>query len=200
MAAQSWAGRGAAREHQEGEEKMLLDACRHGWKAPVLVVPRHPRRFGRVAALGLIAPKAAPDASPADRSISATRWRDGFYFRRRGHCVIGGSFGTFGARISSRRSRWDAVATGPSMSTSRGDAPCARGRRRVSGEDAVPPFACDGIALRSKKLAQYVRPPGLTCEAHRGVTQRHLAACLDLLRKKQSGSDPDSKESVPVPV
>jgi 3-deoxy-D-manno-octulosonic-acid transferase len=47
------------------------------------------------------------------------------------------------------------------------------------------------LLFDARKLAQMAAAGLELCEAHRGVTERHLNACLELLRKKQSGSDPD---------
>ena len=47
------------------------------------------------------------------------------------------------------------------------------------------------LVLKNENYAQMSAAGLELCEAHRGVTERHLNACLELLRKKQSGSDPD---------
>jgi len=140
----------------------------------------------------------------ADRvHLGDTMGEMAFYFAAADVAVIGGSFGPFGGQnlIEALAAGTPAV-TGPSMFN------FAEATRLAVDAGAAYQAKDAGSALRfatellfdAKKLAQMSAAGLALCEAHRGVTQRHLAACLDLLRKKQSGSDPDSKESVPVPV
>jgi 3-deoxy-D-manno-octulosonic-acid transferase len=189
---------------REGEEKLLLEAL-PPWdgKLLVLVVPRHPRRFGEVAALAQSRRSRNPIPAPADRvHLGDTMGEMAFYFAAADVAVIGGSFGPFGGQ-----NLIEALAVGTPVVTGPGMFNFAEATRLALGAGAAYQAKDAGSAIRfatellfdARKLAQMAAAGRELCEAHRGVTERHLTVCLDLLRKKQSGSDPDSKESVPVP-
>jgi 3-deoxy-D-manno-octulosonic-acid transferase len=181
---------------REGEEKMLLDAL-PPWdgKLLALVVPRHQRRFGEVAALAQSRRSRNPMPGPADRvHLGDTMGEMAFYFAAADVAVIGGSFGPLGGQnLIEALAVGTPVVTGPSMFN------FAESTRLAVDAGAAYQAKDAGSAMRfstellfdAKKLAQMSAAGLKLCQAHRGVTERHLQACLALLGKKNPGSEPD---------
>jgi 3-deoxy-D-manno-octulosonic-acid transferase len=172
---------------REGEEKMLLDAL-PAWdgKLLVLIVPRHPRRFGEVAPLAQSRRSRNPVPAAGDRvHLGDTMGEMAFYFAAADVALIGGSFAPLGGQnLIEALAVGTPVVSGPSMfnfaeamrlavdAGAAYQAKDARSAMRFSTE----------LLFDARKLAQMSAAGLKLCEAHRGVTERHLKTCLDLLR------------------
>jgi 3-deoxy-D-manno-octulosonic-acid transferase len=172
---------------REGEEKMLLDAL-PAWdgKLLVLMVPRHPRRFGEVAPLAQSRRSRNPVPAAGDRvHLGDTMGEMAFYFAAADVALIGGSFAPLGGQnLIEALAVGTPVVSGPSMfnfaeamrlavdAGAAYQAKDARSAMRFSTE----------LLFDARKLAQMSAAGLKLCEAHRGVTERHLKTCLDLLR------------------
>jgi 3-deoxy-D-manno-octulosonic-acid transferase len=180
---------------REGEEKRLLDAL-PPWdgKLLVLVVPRHPRRFGEVAALAQSRRSRNPMPGPADRvHLGDTMGEMAFYFGAADVAVIGGSFGPLGGQnLIEALAVGTPVVTGPSMfnfAESTRLAVDAGAAYQAKDAASAIRFSTE-LLFDAMKLAQMSAAGLKLCEAHRGVTERHLKACLALLEKKNRSLTP----------
>src|SRR5206468_6016265 len=83
---------------REGEEAMLL-ASRPPNGALIVVVPRHPRRFDEVGAMGDSRRSRQPLPAPQDRiHVGDTMGEMAFYYAACDVAVIGGSFAPLGGQ------------------------------------------------------------------------------------------------------
>jgi 3-deoxy-D-manno-octulosonic-acid transferase len=175
---------------------MLLDAL-PAWdgKLLVLIVPRHPRRFGEVAALAQSRRSRDPVPASGDRvHLGDTMGEMAFYFGAADVALIGGSFEPLGGQnLIEALAVGTPVVTGPSMfnfAESTRLAVDAGAAYQAKDAGAAIRFATE-LLFDAKRLAQMSAAGLKLCEAHRGVTERHLRACLTLLEKKESAPDPD---------
>ncbi len=181
---------------REGEEKMLLDAM-PPWEGLLLIVPRHARRFDEVAAL------SAKDGFPAARRSRGEAPRPGdrvylgdtmgemdFYCAAADVAVIGGSFVPRGGQnLIEACAAGVPVVLGPSMfNFAEATRFALAAGAAVQAADA-PGALREALRLLSdpaerKKMGA---AGNALCEAHRGATQKHLAACVQLLRAPARG-------------
>lgn len=172
---------------REGEEKLLLDAL-PPWdgRLLVVVVPRHPQRFDEVAQWAQS--RRSRNASPmaGDRvHLGDTMGEMPFYYAACDVAVIGGSFQPLGGQnLIEALSAGAPVVTGPHMFN------FAEATRLATQAGAALQEADAAAAIRTalslledparrSRMAQAGRK---LVEAHRGATERHLQACLRLLR------------------
>jgi len=178
---------------REGEEKALLEAPGPlPADALVVVVPRHPQRFDEVAALAQSRRSRGAAPRPQDRvHLGDTMGEMDFYYGAADVAVIGGSFAPLGGQnlIEACAAGVPAVL-GPSVfnfaeaarlaldagaALQAADAPAAM---QLAGELLGDPVRRARMGEAGRKL----------CAAHRGATERHVAACQELLKTK-SGTD-----------
>jgi 3-deoxy-D-manno-octulosonic-acid transferase len=114
-----------------------------------------------------------------------------FYYAGADVALIGGSFRPLGGQnLIEALAVGTPVVTGPSMFN------FAEVTRLALDAGAAHQAKEAGSAIRfatellfdAKALAQMSAAGLNLCAAHRGVTERHLKTCLDLLQQKQSGS------------
>jgi len=171
---------------REGEEKLLLDAL-PAWdgKRLVLVVPRHPRRFGEVALLSQSRRSSGQLPGAQDRVyLGDTMGEMDFYYAAADVAVIGGSFAPLGGQnlIEACAAGVPAVL-GPSMFNFAEATRLALAAGAALQANDAPGAVAEALRLLSS--AQERKERGLAgkalCEAHRGATQKHVDYCGELL-------------------
>ena len=176
---------------REGEERMLLDAFSQSNRDSlenllVVIVPRHPQRFDDVAQWAHA--RRSRSELPNEKQkiyLGDTMGEMAFYFAASDAAVIGGSFVPLGGQnLIEALAVGTPVVLGPSMFNfseatrlavkvgAAIQAPDAASAVRVSLELLLDPEKRTRMSVAGRKL----------CEAHRGATERHLQACLRLLR------------------
>lgn len=177
---------------REGEEQMLLEAlAKDATDALVAVVPRHPQRFEEVAQL-----LAASGMAPARRSrgeslgrasrayLGDTMGEMTFYYALADVAIIGGSFRPLGGQnLIEAFAAGAPVVVGPHMfnftEATQLALEAGAALQRPDAQSAVrAALELLGDAPRRARMAE----AGLAlCAAHRGATERTLAACRRLL-------------------
>jgi 3-deoxy-D-manno-octulosonic-acid transferase len=184
---------------REGEEKMLLDALSQaGQDSPrsspetapenllLVIVPRHPQRFDAVAqwadarrSLGQI-PEAGKKIYLGD-----TMGEMAFYFAAADVAVIGGSFAPLGGQnLIEALAVGTPVVAGPSMfNFAEATRLAVKAGAAVQAADAAAAVRLSLALLSDTDRRRQMSATGMRlCETHRGATERHLRACLRLLR------------------
>lgn len=176
---------------REGEEAMLLDELGEDDGSLIVVVPRHPQRFGEVAALltgrGLaIARRSRGEAPHAGKRVylGDTMGEMAFYYATCDAALIGGSFQRLGGQ-----NLIEACAVG---------APVVLGPHMFNFAEATRQALAAGAALQARDASEAMRSArsllgdaercarmgaaGIRlCASHRGATGRHLAVVRRLL-------------------
>jgi 3-deoxy-D-manno-octulosonic-acid transferase len=179
---------------REGEEKALLEAFsrangNHDTKVLIVVVPRHPRRFGEVAQWAQSRRSRCPLPAAGDRvHLGDTMGEMAFYFAAADVAVIGGSFAPLGGQnLIEAMAVGTPVVAGPSMfnfleTTRLAIEAGAAVQARDAG--AAVRFSLE-LLLEPEKRKQMSVAGLRLCEEHRGAAERHLKTCLDLLQKNR---------------
>jgi 3-deoxy-D-manno-octulosonic-acid transferase len=186
---------------REGEEKLLLDAL-PPWdgKLLVVVVPRHPQRFDEVAQWAPSRRTRAEMPGAAHRVfLGDTMGEMAFYFAACDVAVIGGSFLPLGGQnLIEALASGAPVVVGPSMYNFAEPTRLAAAAGAAIQVRNAPEAIGEALELVNdpQRREAMARAGIALCEAHRGATLRHLAACLDVLGStgwgpSKSGSDPD---------
>ncbi len=178
---------------REGEERALLDALgAAAGDALVVVVPRHPQRFDEVAALAQSRRSKGDAPGREDRvHLGDTMGEMDFYYGAADVAVIGGSFAPLGGQnLIEACAAGVPVVLGPSMFNFAEAARLALDAgAALQGPDAPGAMALAGELLGdSARCARMGEAGRKLCAAHRGATERHVAACQELLKTK-SGTD-----------
>lgn len=175
---------------REGEEKPLLDAVSQDAGAPanllVVIVPRHPQRFDEVARWADA--RRSRGEMPEGRQkiyLGDTMGEMAFYFAAADVAVIGGSFAPLGGQnLIEALAVGTPVVAGPSMfNFAEATRLAVKADAAVQAADAVSAvrFSLSLLSDAGKRRQMSAAGRAL-CEAHRGATERHLQACLKLLR------------------
>lgn len=183
---------------REGEEEQLLGEL--GAKDDgvlIVLVPRHPRRFGEVAALAArlgftLARRSLGEAPHQGRRLylGDTMGEMAFYYAMCDVAVIGGSFEPLGGQnLIEASAAGVPVVTGPHMfnfadvtrlavgTEAALQVPDAAAAVRAARSLLEDPERCARMGIAGKRL----------CAQHRGAAERHLAACRALLRAAKPG-------------
>ena len=194
---------------REGEENLLLNALRGAiLQALVVIVPRHPQRFEDVAAL-LAREGPHPNAGFSVRRRSRgepprpeqrfylgdTMGEMAFYYAAADVAVMGGSFMPLGGQnLIEACAAGTPVVFGPSMYNFADASRLAlEAGAAVQARDAADAVRVALELLEDGRRRERMGEAGRRlCMAHRGATQKHLAACKPLLE------DRVSKAAVPV--
>jgi 3-deoxy-D-manno-octulosonic-acid transferase len=178
---------------REGEEELLLDALERTplAAAVVVVVPRHPQRFGAVANLlatrGLkFVRRSAGEPLPADCAfvLGDSMGEMAAYYRACDVAFIGGSLLAYGGQnLIEACAAGVPVLFGPytyNFAQAAADAVAAGAAFRVRDADEAMSQALS--LLRDPGLRERMGKAGIAfCATHRGATQRTLALCERLL-------------------
>ena len=165
---------------------MLLEAM-PAWdgKLLVVVVPRHPRRFGEVAAFSQSRRSRNPMPAAGDRvHLGDTMGEMDFYYAAADVAVIGGSFVPLGGQnlIEACAAGVPAVL-GPSMfnfAEATRLALAAGAAIQAPGAAAAMREALALLSDAGKRTAMGEAGRQL-CGAHRGATRKHLLLCEEML-------------------
>jgi 3-deoxy-D-manno-octulosonic-acid transferase len=169
---------------REGEEKLLLEGLEGGFLT--VVVPRHPQRFDEVAPLAQSRRSRTALPTPTDRvHLGDTMGEMAFYFGACDVALIGGSFLPLGGQnLIEALAAGTPVVTGPSMfNFAEATRLAVQAGAAIQAPDA-PTALRQAVALLSDpaKRQAMAQAGKQLCEAHRGATGRHLAACRQLLK------------------
>ena len=171
---------------RDGEERMLLDAFGPGPEL-IVVVPRHPQRFDEVA--GLADSRRTEKSFPEEKErvhLGDTMGEMAFYFGACDVAVIGGSFAPLGGQnLIEALAAGTPVVCGPSMFN-------FAEATRLAVEAGAAIQSADGasaVQLANQLLTDQQKRKAMSdagkrlCKVHRGATERHIAACRELLRR-----------------
>jgi 3-deoxy-D-manno-octulosonic-acid transferase len=170
---------------REGEESALLAARPPHVRALVVVVPRHPRRFDEVAALA--DSRRTHQAMPAPGEgihLGDTMGEMAFYYGACDVAVIGGSFAAFGGQnLIEALAVGAPVVLGPHMyNFAEATELALQAGAALQADDASGAMAMASNLLNDPARRRRMGEAGKAlCNAHRGATARHLAACRRLL-------------------
>jgi 3-deoxy-D-manno-octulosonic-acid transferase len=177
---------------REGEEKLLLDALpAQDGRFLVVVVPRHPRRFEEAAQWCDSRRTQAALPRAEDRiHLGDTMGEMPFYYGAADVAVIGGSFQPLGGQnLIEALSAGTPVVTGPHMFNftdatalaTKAGAALQVADARAAMEAALSLLADPGARARMAEAGKRL------VQAHRGATEKHLQACLELLKERARG-------------
>jgi 3-deoxy-D-manno-octulosonic-acid transferase len=168
---------------REGEEEMLLNHANAD--ALIVVVPRHPRRFDEVARWAQSRRSREVRPAAGERVfLGDTMGEMAFYYGACDVAVIGGSFAPLGGQnLIEALAVGAPVIVGPHMfNFSEATQLALQAGAVVQVADAAASmraaFALLGDDGRRRKMSEAGKA---LCAAHRGATERHLAACRRLL-------------------
>jgi len=169
---------------RDGEEELLL-APTHIGRALIVVVPRHARRFDEVARWAHSRRSVQRLPAPGDRvHLGDTMGEMAFYYAACDVAVIGGSFAPLGGQnLIEALAAGAPVIVGPHMYNFAEATALA-----IAAGAAVPAADAAAAMRRAVELledgaarARMSEAGRALCAAHRGATERHLAACRRLL-------------------
>ena len=177
---------------REGEEAMLLEALAPAGGAGLLaIVPRHPRRFDEVARLlahrGIATARRSRGELPGpDHAayLGDTMGEMAFYYALADVALIGGSFAPLGGQnLIEACAAGVPVVVGPYMFNFAEATRLALDAGAALQADGAHEAARAALELRadSARRARMGEAGIALCAAHRGATERHLAACREVL-------------------
>ena len=152
----------------------------------VIVVPRHPQRFDDVARWADA--RRSRGEIPEGRHriyLGDTMGEMAFYFAAADVAVIGGSFASFGGQnLIEALAVGTPVVAGPSMfNFAEATRVAVKAGAAIQAPDALSAIRLSlSLLLDTDKRRRMSAAGRALCEAHRGATERHLQACLKLLR------------------
>lgn len=171
---------------REGEEKLLLDALGPAGGFLVLLVPRHPQRFDEVADLAQGRRSRGDAVTPETRVyLGDTMGEMSFYYGACDVAVIGGSFVPEGGQnLIEALAAGAPVVIGPSVyNFAQATQLALEAGAAVQAADAGSGMRAARALLKDESQRTRMADNGKRlCEAHRGATERHLAACRRLLK------------------
>ena len=171
---------------REGEEEALLRAFDALDPAVlVVVVPRHPRRFDEVARLAQSRRSAQALPGAGERvHLGDTMGEMAFYYAACDVALIGGSFMPLGGQnLIEALAVGAPVVLGPHMfNFAEATRLALEAGAAVQARDAASAAQHARSLLRDERKRSEMGARGRQlCDAHRGATARHLAACRRLL-------------------
>jgi 3-deoxy-D-manno-octulosonic-acid transferase len=173
---------------RDGEERLLLGAFPPGPEL-IVVVPRHPQRFDEVAAFAESRRTEKSLPEPKERvHLGDTMGEMAFYFAACDVTLIGGSFAPLGGQnLIEALAAGAPVVTGPSMfNFSEATRLAVEAGAAIQASDAASAVReVTGLLQSPEKRTAMAEAGKRLCEAHRGATQRHLAACKELLERER---------------
>ena len=169
---------------REGEEGLLLASMDVG-RALIVVVPRHARRFDDVAKSAQSRRSVQRVPAAGDRvHLGDTMGEMAFYYAACDVAVIGGSFAPLGGQnLIEALAAGAPVIVGPHMynfAEATALAIAAGAAVQVSDVSAAMRRAAE-LLQDSAARGRMSEAGKALCAAHRGATERHLAACRRLL-------------------
>jgi 3-deoxy-D-manno-octulosonic-acid transferase len=171
---------------REGEEAMLLASRPSAPRALIVVVPRHPRRFDEVAAIGDSRRSRQPLPAPHDGiHIGDTMGEMTFYYAACDVAIIGGSFAPLGGQnLIEALAAGAPVIVGQHMyNFAEATELALQSGAAVQVADARAAMGVASELLGDEKRRWRMGEAGRSlCNQHRGATARHLAVCRRLLR------------------
>jgi len=175
---------------REGEEALLLERIGE-IAALVIVVPRHPQRFDEVAKWAQA--RRSRDGFPDFDTrvyLGDTMGEMAFYYGACDVALIGGSLAPLGGQnLIEALAAGAPVVVGPHMFNFEEATRLAlRSGAALQAADAAAAIAACRSLLADPARRQAMAEAGKKlCEAHRGATGRHLAACTRLLSARAPG-------------
>jgi len=169
---------------RDGEERMLLEVFPPGPEL-IVVVPRHPQRFDEVA--GLADSRRTKKPFPGEKErvhLGDTMGEMAFYLGACDVAVIGGSFVPLGGQnLIEALAAGTPVVCGPSMFNFAEATRLAveAGAAVQSADVASAVQLVDRLLKEPQKRSDMSKAGRRLCEMHRGATDRHIAACRQLL-------------------
>ena len=176
---------------RDGEETVLLQALQDSAPSELLtlVVPRHPQRFDQVAQLAQSRRSHGLVPAATDRvHLGDTMGEMAFYFAACDVAVIGGSFMPLGGQnLIEALAAGTPVITGPSMfNFAEATRLAVEAGAAIQAADAAGAIGEALSLLKDPQRRQAMAEAGRRfCDAHRGATERHVAACLELLELRR---------------
>lgn len=170
---------------REGEETMLLASRPPDARVLIVVVPRHPRRFDDVAAIGDSRRSRQPLPAPHDRvHVGDTMGEMAFYYAACDVAIIGGSFAPLGGQnLIEALAAGAPVVVGPHMyNFTEATELAVQSRAALQVADAAAAMRIVAELLGDENKRGRMGEAGRNlCNQHRGATARHLAICRRLL-------------------
>ncbi|HZE60359.1 MAG TPA: 3-deoxy-D-manno-octulosonic acid transferase [Burkholderiales bacterium] len=171
---------------REGEESMLLASRPADARLLVVVVPRHPRRFDAVAAMGDSRRSHQPMPAAEDRiHVGDSMGEMAFYYAACDVAIIGGSFAPLGGQnLIEALAAGAAVIVGPHMYNFAEATELAiqSGAARQVGDAAAAVRTALELLANQRERQRMSEAGRNLWNQHRGATARHLAICQRLLR------------------
>jgi len=180
---------------REGEEAMLLEELKTSGNNDedllVVIVPRHPKRFDEVAALAS-GRRSRNDVPSKDQNVylGDTMGEMPFYFAACDVALIGGSFLPLGGQnLIEGLAAGAPVIAGPSMfNFAEATRLAIKAGAALQAADAASAVGLARELLRDAPRRSSMSAAGRKlCDANRGATERHLAACLKLMGRRAPG-------------
>jgi 3-deoxy-D-manno-octulosonic-acid transferase len=169
---------------RDGEEELLLAPADIG-RALIVVVPRHARRFDEVAKWAQSRRSVQRLPAPGERVyLGDTMGEMAFYYAACDVAVIGGSFAPLGGQnLIEALAAGAPVVVGPHMyNFAEATALAIAAGAAVQVADAAAAMRRAVALLEDAAARARMSEAGKAlCAAHRGATERHLAACRRLL-------------------
>jgi 3-deoxy-D-manno-octulosonic-acid transferase len=170
---------------REGEEILLLKEISSNKDLLVLVVPRHPQRFGEVAPLAQGRRTRDPAPAPAHRVyLGDTMGEMPFYYAACDVAIIGGSFAPLGGQnLIEALAAGAPVVVGPHMfNFVEATRLALEARAAIQAADAASAVKRALELLHDARERRHMSEAGRKlCQAHRGATGRHLALLAEVL-------------------
>jgi 3-deoxy-D-manno-octulosonic-acid transferase len=174
---------------REGEEALLLKETDQT-NALIVVVPRHPQRFDEVAKWAQA--RRSRDGFPDFNTrvyLGDTMGEMAFYYGACDVALIGGSLAPLGGQnLIEALAAGAPVVVGPHMFNFEEATRLAlnSGAALQAVDAAAAVQACIGLLADPARRQAMALAGKKLCEAHRGATGRHLAACTRLLERTAS--------------
>jgi len=173
---------------REGEEKLLLQQLKLlSHEVLLVVVPRHPQRFGEVAQFAQSRRTRNPAPAATDRvHLGDTMGEMAFYYAAADVAVIGGSFLPLGGQnLIESLAAGTPVVVGPHMfNFAEATELALAAGAAIQASDAGAAMGSASGLLRDEKRRRAMAEAGKKfCETHRGAAQRQLEVCLEVLKK-----------------
>jgi 3-deoxy-D-manno-octulosonic-acid transferase len=178
---------------REGEEESLLAAADLG-RALIVVVPRHARRFDEVGKWAQSRRSAQRMPPPGHRvHLGDTMGEMAFYYAACDVAIIGGSFAPLGGQnLIEALAAGAPVVVGPHMyNFAEATALALAAGAAVQVADAQAAMRRAADLLDDGAARGRMSEAGKAfCAAHRGATERHLAACRRVLELGDGARSP----------
>lgn len=178
---------------REGEEEMLLQEMLQSKSSAanplIVVVPRHPQRFDKVAQWAEA--RRSQQEIPDEKTriyLGDTMGEMSFYFAAADVALIGGSFAPLGGQnLIEALAVGTPVVVGPSMfNFAEATRLAIQAGAVVQARDAASAAQIAlGLLGDPERRAAMAAAGRKLCDMNRGATQRHLESCLNLLKREK---------------